>query len=106
MKLKPEEYTGGTFTVSNLGMFGIEHFMAIINPPQAGILACGAVQKVPVVNEDGELVVGRRLKRTLSCDHRAVDSATGAEFLTHLTHLRAYATLSLVVVSPAARISH
>lgn len=87
MKLKPEEYTGGTFTVSNLGMFGIEHFMAIINPPQAGILACGAVQKVPVVNDDGELVVGTRMKVTLSCDHRAVDGATGAEFLSHVKRL-------------------
>lgn len=87
MKLTPEEYTGGTFTVSNLGMFGIEHFMAIINPPQAGILACGAVQKVPVVNADGELAVGTRMKVTLSCDHRAVDGATGAEFLTHVKRL-------------------
>lgn len=87
MKLKPEEYTGGTFTVSNLGMFGIEHFMAIINPPQAGILACGAVKKVPVVNDDGELAVGTRMKVTLSCDHRAVDGAVGAEFLTHVKRL-------------------
>lgn len=87
MKLKPEEYTGGTFTVSNLGMFGIEHFMAIINPPQAGILACGAVQKVPVVDEEGELSVGTRMKVTLSCDHRAVDGATGAQFLGHVRRL-------------------
>ncbi|AWV90465.1 pyruvate dehydrogenase complex dihydrolipoamide acetyltransferase [Bradymonas sediminis] len=86
-KLKPEEYTGGTFTVSNLGMFGIDHFMAIINPPQAGILACGAVKKTPVVNDDGELEVGTRMKVTLSCDHRAVDGATGAEFLTHVKRL-------------------
>lgn len=86
-KLKPEEYTGGTFTVSNLGMFGIEHFMAIINPPQAGILACGAVKKTPIVDEEGELAVGTRMKVTLSCDHRAVDGATGAEFLTHVKRL-------------------
>lgn len=86
-KLKPEEYTGGTFTVSNLGMFGIEHFTAIINPPQAGILACGAVKKVPVVQDDGELGVGTRMKVTLSCDHRAVDGAVGAEFLTHVQRL-------------------
>ncbi len=79
-KLKPEEYTGGTFSISNLGMFGIEHFTAIINPPEAGILACGAVQQVPVV-KDGQLVVGTRMKVTLSCDHRIVDGATGAEFL-------------------------
>jgi pyruvate dehydrogenase E2 component (dihydrolipoamide acetyltransferase) len=86
-KLKPEEYTGGTFTVSNLGMFGIDYFTAIINPPQAGILACGAVQKMPVVDEEGELTVGTRMKVTLSCDHRAVDGATGAEFLTHVRRL-------------------
>ncbi|MFW5967882.1 MAG: dihydrolipoamide acetyltransferase family protein, partial [Persicimonas sp.] len=82
-KLTPEEYTGGTFTVSNLGMYGIDHFMAVINPPQAGILACGAVDQVPVV-EDGELTVGTRMKVTLSCDHRAVDGAQGAEFLNHI----------------------
>lgn len=85
-KLKPEEYSGGTFTVSNLGMFGIDHFMAVINPPQAGILACGAVKQVPVV-EDGELTVGTRMKVTLSCDHRAVDGAVGAEFLNHVQRM-------------------
>ena len=85
-KLKPEEYTGSTFTVSNLGMFGIDHFMAIINPPQAGILACGAVKKTPVV-EDGELTVGTRMKVTLSCDHRAVDGAVGAQFLQRVQRL-------------------
>jgi pyruvate dehydrogenase E2 component (dihydrolipoamide acetyltransferase) len=79
-KLKPEEYSGSTFSISNLGMFGIDHFTAIINPPEAGILACGAVKQVPVV-EDGELTVGTRMKVTLSCDHRIVDGATGAEFL-------------------------
>jgi pyruvate dehydrogenase E2 component (dihydrolipoamide acetyltransferase) len=85
-KLKPEEYTGSTFTVSNLGMFGIDHFMAIINPPQAGILACGAVKKTPVV-VDGELVVGTRMKVTLSCDHRAVDGAVGSQFLQKVQRL-------------------
>jgi pyruvate dehydrogenase E2 component (dihydrolipoamide acetyltransferase) len=85
-RLKPEEYSGGTFTVSNLGMFGIDHFMAVINPPQAGILACGAVKKVPVV-EDGELTVGTRMKVTLSCDHRAVDGAVGAQFLQRVQRL-------------------
>ena len=79
-ELMPEDYSGGTFTVSNLGMFGIDHFTAVINPPQAAILACGAVQQVPVV-EEGELTVGTRMKVTLSCDHRAVDGAMGAEFL-------------------------
>ncbi len=83
-KLKPDEYTGGTFSVSNLGMFGIEEFTAIINPPQAGILACGAVAKVPVVDENGELTVGTRMKVTLTCDHRAVDGAVGARFLQEL----------------------
>ncbi|MFB6262381.1 MAG: dihydrolipoamide acetyltransferase family protein [Bradymonadaceae bacterium] len=78
--LDPEDYSGGTFTVSNLGMYGIDHFTAVINPPEAGILACGAVQEKPVV-EDGELAVGTRMDVTLSCDHRAVDGATGAEFL-------------------------
>jgi pyruvate dehydrogenase E2 component (dihydrolipoamide acetyltransferase) len=85
-KLTPEEYTGGTFTVSNLGMYGIDHFMAVINPPQAGILACGAVKKIPVV-EDGELAVGTRMSVTLSCDHRAVDGAMGAEYLNHVKRL-------------------
>lgn len=85
-RLKPEEYSGGTFTVSNLGMFGIDHFMAVINPPQAGILACGAVKQVPVV-EDGELAVGTRMKVTLSCDHRAVDGAVGAQFLQRVQRL-------------------
>lgn len=86
-KLKPEEYSGGTFTVSNLGMFGIDHFMAVINPPQAGILACGAVKKKPVVGDDGELTVGTRMKVTLSCDHRAVDGAVGAQFLQRVQRL-------------------
>jgi pyruvate dehydrogenase E2 component (dihydrolipoamide acetyltransferase) len=85
-KLAPEEYTGSTFTVSNLGMFGIDHFMAILNPPQAGILACGAVKQAPVV-QDGELVVGTRMKVTLSCDHRAVDGAVGSQFLQKVQHL-------------------
>lgn len=78
--LQPEDYADGTFTVSNLGMYGIDHFMAVINPPQAAILACGAVRETPVA-EDGELSVGTRMKVTLSCDHRAVDGAMGAEFL-------------------------
>jgi len=78
--LKPEDYGDSTFTVSNLGMYGIDHFTAVINPPEAGILACGAVKQVPVV-EEGELAVGTRMNVTLSCDHRAVDGAMGAEFL-------------------------
>jgi len=79
-KLMPEEYTGATFTVSNLGMFGIDQFTAIINPPEAGILAIGGVEEKPVVI-DGALEVRQRMHVTMSCDHRAVDGATGAKFL-------------------------
>jgi pyruvate dehydrogenase E2 component (dihydrolipoamide acetyltransferase) len=79
-KLTPEEYTGATFTVSNLGMFGIDHFTAIINPPEAGILAVGGVEDKPVVI-DGQLEVRQRMRVTMSCDHRAIDGATGAKFL-------------------------
>jgi pyruvate dehydrogenase E2 component (dihydrolipoamide acetyltransferase) len=79
-KLMPEEYTGATFTVSNLGMFGIDQFTAIINPPEAGILAIGGVEDKPVVI-DGALEVRQRMRVTMSCDHRAVDGATGAKFL-------------------------
>lgn len=85
-KLRPRESLGGTFTLSNLGMFGIEEFSAIINPPQALILAVGAIREVPVV-ENGGIVVGRRMKMTLSCDHRAVDGAMAAEFLSDLVAL-------------------
>jgi pyruvate dehydrogenase E2 component (dihydrolipoamide acetyltransferase) len=79
-KLKPEEYTGATFSVSNLGMFGIVEFTAIINPPEAGILAVGAVEEKPVV-VNGEVVVQSRMRMTMSCDHRVVDGAMGARFL-------------------------
>ena len=79
-KLRPENYTGGTFTVSNLGMFGVEEFAAIINPPEAAILAVGAVRKVPVVKGDS-IGIGHRMKVTLSGDHRVIDGATGAKFL-------------------------
>lgn len=82
-KLRPRESMGGTFTLSNLGMFGIEQFEAIINPPQALILACGAIREVPVV-KDGTVGVGTRMKMTLSCDHRAVDGAMAAGFLADL----------------------
>lgn len=85
-KLKPNEYGGSTFTISNLGMYGIDDFCAVINPPEAGILACGAVQQVPVV-VNGELAVGTRMRVTLSCDHRAVDGAVGAQFLQHVKTL-------------------
>jgi pyruvate dehydrogenase E2 component (dihydrolipoamide acetyltransferase) len=79
-KLKPEEYTGGTFSISNLGMFGIVEFTAVINPPEAAILAVGAVEDRVVV-VDGEMAVRPRMRVTLSCDHRVVDGATGAQFL-------------------------
>jgi pyruvate dehydrogenase E2 component (dihydrolipoamide acetyltransferase) len=79
-KLSPEEYTGATFSVSNLGMFGIDEFTAIINPPEAAILAVGAMSPKPVVR-DGQIVVRRLMRVTLSCDHRIVDGATGARFL-------------------------
>ena len=79
-KLQPDEMAGSTFTTSNLGMFGIEDFTAIINPPNACILAIGAIRDEPVVR-DGEIVPGKRMKVTLSCDHRVVDGATGAKFL-------------------------
>ncbi|MFQ3610636.1 MAG: dihydrolipoamide acetyltransferase family protein [Fimbriimonadales bacterium] len=83
-KLLPDEMTGNTFTVSNLGMFGIEEFAAIINPPAPAILAVGAVKKVPVVLEDGTIVPRAQMKVTLSCDHRVLDGATGARFLQEL----------------------
>jgi pyruvate dehydrogenase E2 component (dihydrolipoamide acetyltransferase) len=79
-ELQPEDYLGSTFSTSNLGMFGIEEFTAIINPPNACILAIGAIRDVPVV-QDGAVVPGKRMKVTLSCDHRVVDGATGAQFL-------------------------
>jgi pyruvate dehydrogenase E2 component (dihydrolipoamide acetyltransferase) len=79
-KLTPEQYTGATFTVSNLGMFGIEHFTAIINPPEAGILAVGGVEAKAVV-VDGQIVVRERMRVTMSCDHRVIDGAVGAKFL-------------------------
>jgi pyruvate dehydrogenase E2 component (dihydrolipoamide acetyltransferase) len=79
-KLQPEEMQGNTFTISNLGMFGIEEFTAIINPPDACIMAVGGIIQKPVV-KDGNIVVGHRMKVTLSCDHRVVDGAVGSEFL-------------------------
>ncbi len=85
-KLQPEEWEGSTFTISNLGMYGIEEFTAIINPPNAAILAVGAIRDVPVV-ENGNVVPGKRMKVTLSSDHRVLDGATAAEFLSTLRHL-------------------
>jgi pyruvate dehydrogenase E2 component (dihydrolipoamide acetyltransferase) len=85
-KLRPEEMTDGTFSISNLGMFGIDQFAAVINPPEGAILAVGQVRDVPVV-ADGEVVAGKRLAMTLSCDHRVVDGAVGAAFLAELRRL-------------------
>ena len=79
-KLQPDQYTGATFSISNLGMFGIKEFTAIINPPEAGIIAVGAAEAVPVVR-NGEIVVRNIMHVTMSCDHRVVDGATGAKFL-------------------------
>lgn len=79
-KLQPDEMQGNTFTISNLGMFGIEEFTAIINPPDSCILAVGAIVEKPIV-KNGEIVVGNMMRVTLSCDHRVVDGATGAQFL-------------------------
>lgn len=95
-KLKPEEYTTGTITVSNLGMYGIDRFQAIVNPPQAAILAIGATVKKPVVNAQGEIVVGQRMSVTLSCDHRVVDGAVGAEFISEVKRLLETPALLLV----------
>ncbi|MEX0647087.1 MAG: pyruvate dehydrogenase complex dihydrolipoamide acetyltransferase [Balneolaceae bacterium] len=85
-KLQPEQMEGSTFTISNLGMFGIEEFTAIINPPNACILAVGAIRDVPVVN-NGEVVPGKRMKVTMSSDHRIVDGAKAAQFLNTLRQL-------------------
>ncbi len=79
-KLKPEEYTGATFSISNLGMFGIDEFTAVINPPEGAILAIGAMTAKPVVR-DNQVVVKQMMRVTMSCDHRVIDGATGAKFL-------------------------
>jgi len=86
-KLPPEAYQGGTFTVSNLGSYGIDRFFAIINPPQAAILSVGSIIKKPVVNSDNQIVIGQRMTVGLSADHRVVDGAIGAQFLAALREL-------------------
>ena len=95
-KLKPDEYAGGTITVSNLGAYGIEQFCAIVNPPQAAILAVGAIVKKPVVNERDEIVPGHRMSITLSGDHRVVDGAVAAEYMSALRKLLESPALLLV----------
>jgi pyruvate dehydrogenase E2 component (dihydrolipoamide acetyltransferase) len=82
--LKPDEYTGATFSISNLGSFGVEEFTAIINPPGSAILALGEVKKTPVFDENGELKAANLMKMTLSCDHRVIDGALGGKFLSEL----------------------
>jgi pyruvate dehydrogenase E2 component (dihydrolipoamide acetyltransferase) len=85
-RLKPEEFTGGTFSISNLGMYDVTEFTAIINPPESAILAVGAVRQTPVVR-DGALAVGHRMNVTMSCDHRVIDGALGAQYLAELRRL-------------------
>jgi len=86
-RMKPEEFQGGTFTVSNLGGMGIDSFSAVINPPQGFILAVGKVTKIPVVDDCDQIMVGHRMSITMSCDHRVIDGALGAEYLKELRHL-------------------
>jgi pyruvate dehydrogenase E2 component (dihydrolipoamide acetyltransferase) len=85
-KLQPNEFEGNTFTISNLGMFGIDEFTAIINPPDACILAVGAAKETVIV-ENGQMKIGQVMKVTLSCDHRVVDGAVGSAFLKTLKEL-------------------
>jgi len=86
-RMKPEEFQGGTFTVSNLGGMGIDSFSAVINPPQGFILAVGKVTKIPIVDDCDQVMVGHRMSITMSCDHRVIDGALGAEYLKELRHL-------------------
>ena len=86
-RMKPEEFQGGTFTVSNLGGMGVDSFSAVINPPQGFILAVGKVTKAPIVDDCDQVAVGHRMSITMSCDHRVIDGALGAEYLKELRHL-------------------
>jgi len=95
-RMKPEEFQGGTFTVSNLGGMCIDSFSAVINPPQGFILAVGRITKVPVVDDCDQIVVGHRMSLTMSCDHRVIDGALGAEYLKELRHLLENPALLLV----------
>jgi pyruvate dehydrogenase E2 component (dihydrolipoamide acetyltransferase) len=95
-RMKPEEFQGGTFTVSNLGGMGIDSFSAVINPPQGFILAVGRIVKVPVIDDCDQIVVGQRMSLTMSCDHRVIDGALGAEYLKELRHLLENPALLLV----------
>ena len=95
-RMKPEEFQGGTFTVSNLGGMGIDSFSAVINPPQGFILAIGKITKMPVIDDCDQIVVGHRMSLTMSCDHRVIDGALGAEYLKELRHLLENPALLLV----------
>src|SRR5438477_168165 len=95
-RMKPEEFQGGTFTVSSLGGMGIDSFSAVINPPQGFILAVGKVTKVPVIDDSDQIVPGHRMSITMSCDHRVIDGALGAEYLKELRHLLENPALLLV----------
>lgn len=95
-KLKPEEYQGGTITVSNLGGYGVEQFFAIINPPQSVIVSVGSIVAKPVVNSAGQVVAGQRIILGLSCDHRVVDGAIGAQLLAELKRLLETPALMLI----------
>ena len=83
-KLSPDEFSGGTITVSNLGAYGVDNFDAIINPPQAAILSIGSIKNTPVVSDEGNIVPGLIMKVGMSCDHRVIDGAVGAEYLAEL----------------------
>jgi pyruvate dehydrogenase E2 component (dihydrolipoamide acetyltransferase) len=95
-RMKPEEFQGGTFTVSNLGGMGIDSFSAVINPPQGFILAIGRITKTPVIDDGDQIVAGHRMSITMSCDHRVIDGALGAAYLKELRHLLENPTLLLV----------
>ena len=95
-RMKPEEFQGGTFTVSNLGGMGIDSFSAVINPPQGFILAIGKVTKIPVIDDCDQIISGHRMSITMSCDHRVIDGALGAEYLKELRHLLENPALLLV----------
>ena len=95
-RMKPEEFQGGTFTVSNLGGYGIDNFSAIINPPQGFILSIGAIVTKAVVDNGDQVVAGQRMSIGMSCDHRVIDGALGAEYLKELRHLLENPTLLLI----------
>jgi pyruvate dehydrogenase E2 component (dihydrolipoamide acetyltransferase) len=95
-RMKPEEFQGGTFTVSNLGAMGIDSFSAVINPPQSFILAVGRITNVPVLDDSDQIIAGHRMSLTMSCDHRVIDGALGAEYLKELRHLLENPALLLV----------